>query len=148
AAGALARRQAGRAAPSIADEVSISSVAQELTAGLRALAGRHGAAAVLLGFAGQVFVRGLMMTLTVVAAIRLLGLGDPGVGSLGAAYVLGTLAGALLSVRLAGRRALGPTFAVSLSAWGFPLAVIAAIPHPAVAIAALAMSGVANATPD
>ena len=144
----LARLQAERSAPSIAEEVSIAAVAQELTAGLRALAGRHGAAAVLLGFAGQVFVRGLMMTLTVVAAIRLLGLGDPGVGSLGAAYGLGTLAGALLSVRLAGRRALGPTFAVSLSAWGFPLAVIAAIPHPAVAIAALAISGVANATLD
>jgi hypothetical protein len=49
---------------------------------------------------------------------------------------------------LSGSRALGPTFAVSLSAWGLPLAVIAALPHPAVAVAALIVSGVANGVLD
>jgi len=144
----LARLQAEPSLRSNAEAGVVAAVARELTAGLRVLARRPGAATVLLGFAGQVFVRGLMTTLTVVAAIRLLGLGDPGVGTLGAAFGIGTLAGALLSVRLAGRRALGPTFAVSLSAWGLPLAVIAAFPHPAVALAALVVSGIANATLD
>ncbi len=125
-----------------------ATIGRELTAGVRVLARRRGAAVVLLGFAGQVFVRGLMTTLTVVAAIRLLGLGEPGVGILGAAYGLGTLGGALLSVRLAGRTRLAPSFAVSLSLWGLPLAVIAAVPEPGVAVAALAVSGIANATLD
>jgi hypothetical protein len=49
---------------------------------------------------------------------------------------------------LAGSRSLGPTFAVSLSFWRFPLAVVAALPHPAVAIVAFALSGMANATLD
>jgi len=144
----VARLRAEQSDRSVADGISVAAVARELTAGLRVLARRRAAAVVMVGFAGQVFVRGLMTTLTVVAAIRLLGLGEPGVGALGAAYGVGTLGGALLSMRLAGRRALAPTFAISLSAWGFPVAVMALVPHPAVAIAALVISGVANATLD
>jgi MFS family permease len=142
-----ARRVADRSAAADTP-FSIRLVGRELTAGMRVLARRPGPAIVVLGFAGQVFVRGLMTTLTVVAAIRVLGLGEPGVGTLGAAYGLGTLAGAILSVRLAGRARLAPSFAVSLSLWGLPLAVMAAVPIPAVAIAALAVSGIANATLD
>lgn len=136
----------------VMDPVSLGAVGRELTVGLRAAARFRGAATVLGGFAGQVFVRGMLTTLAVVAAIRLLGMGEAGVGLLGAAYGLGTLAGALLAVRLtsrgAGGRALGPPYAVSLSLWGLPLAVIAAVPHPVVAIVALTVSGVANATLD
>ena len=143
----LARRMADRSAAGDVP-LSIRLVGRELTSGIRVLARRPGPAIIVLGFAGQVFVRGLMTTLTVVAAIRVLGLGEPGVGTLGAAYGLGTLAGAVLSVRLAGRARLAPSFAVSLSLWGLPLAVMAAVPIPAVAIAALAVSGIANATLD
>ena len=142
-----ARLAADRSAAADAP-ISIRRVGWELTAGIRVLARRPGPAIVMVGFAGQVFVRGLMTTLTVVTAIRVLGLGEPGVGTLGAAYGLGTLAGAILSVRLAGRPRLAPAFAVSLSLWGLPLAVLAAVPVPAVAIAALAVSGIANATLD
>jgi MFS family permease len=143
-----ARREVERSDRAASDSISIAAVGRELTMGLRVIARRRGAAVVLLGFAGQVFVRGLLTTLIVVVAIRLLGLGEPGVGTLGAAYGLGTLAGAILSVRLVAGRRLAPTFAVSLSLWGLPLAVIAAVPEPAVAIAALAISGIANATLD
>ena len=92
----------------------------------------------------QVFVRGLLTILTVVVAIRLVGLGEPGVGTLTAAYGLGTLGGAILAVRLAGGGRLAPAFGVSLSLWGLPLAVIAAFPHPLVAIGGLIVSGLAN----
>jgi MFS family permease len=143
-----ARRLAERSRDAAAVPISVGAIGRELTAGLRVLRRRRAPAIVLTGFAGQVFVRGMMTTLTVVAAIRLLGLGDPGVGTLSAAYGLGTLAGAILSVRLAGRRRLAPTFAVSLSLWGLPLAVIAAEPQPVVAIAALVVCGIANATLD
>ncbi|HET7031031.1 MAG TPA: cyclic nucleotide-binding domain-containing protein [Candidatus Limnocylindrales bacterium] len=128
--------------------MTVAAAARELTAGLRALARHRGAAAIMAALGAQVFVRGLMTTLTVVTSIRLVGLGEPGVGTLTAAYGLGTLGGAVLAVRLAGGGRLAPPFAVSLSIWGLPLAIIAAIPHPAVAIGGLVVSGLANGTLD
>jgi MFS family permease len=107
-----------------------------------------GAATVVLDFAGQVLVRGLSTVLTVVASIELLGLGEAGVGLLGAAYGLGGFVGAIAAVGLGGRRRLGPIFAVALAAWGLPLAVIGAFPVPAVAVASFIVSGVANAVLD
>ena len=131
-----------------AGRLTVGAIATELTAGLRSLGRHHGAATIMTDLAGQVFVRGLLTSLLVVTAIHLVGLGEPGVGLLAAANGLGTLIGAVVAVRLAGSRALGPTFAVSLSFWGLPIAVIAAVPHPAVAIVALVVSGVANGVLD
>lgn len=131
------RSQGGRSRP-------WSAIAE----GPAALRRAPGAATIFLDFGGQVFVRGLSTTLTVVAAIELLGLGDAGVGLLGAASGFGGFVGALGAVGLAGRRRLGPVFAVALSLWGLPLAVIGAIPVPAVAFLALFTSGVANAVLD
>jgi MFS family permease len=128
--------------------LSLGTVTRELTAGLRALERHRGAGAIMTALGAQVFVRGLMTTLTVVTAIQLVGLGEPGVGTLTAAYGLGTLGGAVLAVRLAGGARLAPPFAVSLSLWGLPIAVIAAVPHPVVAIGGLVVSGVANGTLD
>lgn len=102
------------------------------------------ATTIIAGFGGQVFVRGLTSALIVVASIELLGLGEAGVGLLAAAYGLGGFAGAIGAVGLAGRRRLGPVFAVALSLWGLPLAVVGAIPIPIVGFAALLVSGVAN----
>jgi len=128
--------------------LSMGTVAQELVGGIRVAWRRPAAGVVLAGFASQVFVRGLMMPLLVVTAIELVGLGEPGVGTLVGAHGLGTLVGAVLSVRLAVRRTLASTFALSLALWGLPLALIAAVPTPAVAIAALLLSGIANAILD
>ena len=130
------------------DPVSIATIGRELTAGVRALSRHGGAATIMVGLAGQVFVRGLLTSFVVVMAIDLVGLGEPGVGLLAAANGLGTLGGAVLAVRLSGSRAIGPTFAVSLSMWGLPLAVIAAFPTPAVAVSALVISGLANGVLD
>jgi MFS family permease len=119
-----------------------------LTAGPAALRKAPGAATVLLDFGAQTVVRGLMTTLIVVASTELLGLGGAGVGLLTAAYGLGTFGGALSAVGLAGRRRLGPVFAVALSLWGLPLAVIGAIPIVPAAFLALLVSGIANAILD
>src|SRR4051794_8360542 len=69
--------------------VTLGAIARELTAGVRSLAGHSGAATLLAALSGQVFVRGLLTALTTVIAIRLVDLGDPGVGTLWAAYGLG-----------------------------------------------------------
>ena len=120
----------------------------QLTAGFRVLRERPGAAALFVGIGSQAVTRGFMTTLITVAAIGLIGLGEPGVGTLNAVWGLGGLVGALAAVSLASRRELGPTFAVSLVLWGFPLAVIGLLPLPVVAFAAMFASGVGNATLD
>jgi MFS family permease len=120
----------------------------ELTAGLRVVRNRPGAAAILVSFGAQIVTRGLMNTLITVAAIGVIGLGEPGVGTLNAAWGLGGLLGAVGAVGLASRRRLGPTFSLSLILWGLPLAVIGALPWPVVAFIAMFLSGVGNATLD
>ncbi len=120
----------------------------QLTIGLRVLRERPGATAIFVGIGSQVVTRGLMNTLITVAAIGVIGLGEPGVGTLNAVWGLGGLVGALAAVSLATRRELGPTFAVSLVLWGFPLAVIGLLPLPVVAFGAMFASGIGNATLD
>ena len=56
----------------------------------------------IFDFNGQTLVRALSTTLAVVASFELLGLGEAGVGLLGAAFGLGGLIGALGAVGLAG----------------------------------------------
>ena len=122
----------------------LAALKHSLVAGPAALRQLPGAAAIVIDFNGQVLCRGLVTTLSVVASFELLGLGDAGVGLLGAAFGLGSLIGALGSVGLAGRRRLGPTFAVALSLWSLPVALIGVAPFTPVALAALAASGIAN----
>ena len=119
-----------------------------ILAGFRALAQRPGPALVVLGFMSQVFVRGLLVTLIVVASVDLLGMGDAGVGWLNAAVGAGGLLGALTAAGLSGRIPLSRVFAVSLVFWGLPIALIAGLPVPPIALAALFVTGLSNASLD
>jgi hypothetical protein len=110
---------------------------------------RYPGAAVLIGnFVAQIFVRGLLITLVVVAAVELLDTGDAGVGLLNAAIGLGGLAGSIAALRLGGGRQLGTVCALALAGWGIPLVVIGAWPVAALALAALFVTGVSNAVLD
>ena len=110
---------------------------------------RYPDVAVLVGnFVAQIFVRGVLITLIVVASIELLDMGDTGVGLLTAAVGLGGLAGAIGALRLGGGRTLGRVFAISLAAGGIPLVFIGAWPTAALALAALVVTGVSNAVLD
>jgi predicted MFS family arabinose efflux permease len=119
-----------------------------LRTGVANVRARRGAQALLLAIGAQTFVRGVLTVLIVVLSIELLGLGDAGVGALNAAIGVGGLIGGLLAVGLAGRRYLGPSFAVSLSVWGLPIALIAIWPVPAAAFVLLFVIGIANAALD
>jgi hypothetical protein len=121
------------------------TIVAELLAGARAVSSLPGARVVLVGIAAQTFVRGLLTVLTVVAAIELLGMGEPGVGTLNAAMGLGSLAGAAASLALAARARLAPAFIASLVGWGAPIALIGLVVHPAVAILAMILVGLSNA---
>ena len=120
----------------------------EMSAGLRATVRMPDVRLVIACLGLQTFVRGLLTVLTVVAAIELLGMGDPGVGTLNAAMGLGGLAGAIAAITLAGRHRLGTPFAVALAAWGAPIAVMGIVAAPPVAILAMAAVGISNAVLD
>jgi Cyclic nucleotide-binding domain len=120
-------------------------VMDEILAGVRAVGRLRGPRLVVIGFTLQTFVRGLLTVLTVVAAIELLGMGDPGVGTLNAAMGLGGLVGAGVSIGLAGRARLFPAFVVSLAGWGAPIAFIGLLMNPTAAIVAMLAVGVSNA---
>jgi hypothetical protein len=110
---------------------------------------RYPAVTLLMGgFVAQIFVRGLLITFIVVAAIELLDMGESGVGLLNAALGLGGLAGAIGALALRGGRRLGNVCLLALAGWGVPLALIGAWPLSAVALAALFVTGVSNALLD
>jgi hypothetical protein len=116
--------------------------------GLRTLAVRPATGLLIAAFTAQALVRGLLTTLTVVAAIELLRLGEPGVGLLNGALGAGGFVGALAAIALAGRRNLAPSFAVALTGWGLPIAVIGGWPYAGLAVVALLIVGVSNAILD
>jgi predicted MFS family arabinose efflux permease len=127
---------------------SVADVIDDLTAGFRAASSIPGPRLVIVSLTLQCLVRGLLTVLIVVAAIELLGMGEPGVGTLNAAMGLGGLVGAALAIGLAGRDRLGPAFAVALAGWGAPIAMMGIIPVAVVAILAMAAIGAANAVLD
>lgn len=116
--------------------------------GLRALRHRPPAAAVMGSFLAQTAVRGALTTYLAVISVELLGMGDAGVGVLGAAMGIGGLVGALVALGLGARRGLAPMHVTALVLWGAPIAVIGLVPVPAVALVALAVVGVGNALLD
>ena len=113
--------------------------------GLRALRRRPVPGWTMFGVFGQVLTRGLLNALIVVASVELLAMGDPGVGLLTAAIGLGGLLGAVFAMTVTRTDQLVRTACVTLAYWGAPIAVIALLPFPAVALAAMVVTGVANA---
>ncbi len=81
--------------------------ARRAAGGARAAIRLPGPRLVLIGFGLQTFIRGMLTVIIVVAAIEILGMGEPGVGTLNAALGLGGLAGAFGAITLAGRERLG-----------------------------------------
>jgi MFS family permease len=116
--------------------------------GIRALRRRPVLRWSMLGVYGQVLTRGLLNPLLVVASIELLGMGDAGVGLLSAALGLGGFVGAVFALSAMRPDRLILTQSVALAYWGAPIAVIGLAPFPGVGIAALLVTGVANAAYD
>ena len=131
-----------------AEPASVAAVIRDISAGVRVAATTPGPRLVIVGFALQTFVRGLLTVLVVVAAIELLGLGEGGVGTLNAAMGLGGLVGAAVAIGLAGRPRLGPAFTLALAAWGAPIALMGALVDPLVAVVAMATIGISNSILD
>jgi predicted MFS family arabinose efflux permease len=129
-------------------ELAAHASGRTIARALRTLRRDPDVALVFLDFGGQVFVRGMLTTLIVVASIELLGLGDSGVGLLNAAIGLGGFVGAIGAIGLTGIRRLALAFGLALAFWGLPIAVIGVWPLAAVAVIGLFVTGVSNAILD
>ncbi len=96
----------------------------------------------------QTFVRGALTVLTVVLALDVLLLGEAAVGWLTAATGLGGLVGSLVAGAVLTVDRLARGFVAGLLLWAVPLVVLALVPSPVTAYAALIVVGVGNAVED
>jgi MFS family permease len=119
-----------------------------MTAGLRAIAANPALLAVTATYAAQAAVAGALSVFTAVLAIDVLGLGNPGVGYLDAAFGVGAIAGGLAAAGLAGTRRLAAAFALGVLAWGVGVALLGATTSSAVALILLAGVGAGNTVVD
>lgn len=124
------------------------SLLRDTAEGIRAVSGQQDLILVFgLGFA-QSAVRGALSVFTVVLALELLDVGEPGVGALSAALGAGGVLGSLAVSLLVGSRHLGAWLALALALWGTPIALIGAVPTEVAAYGLLAVVGLANAIID
>ena len=98
--------------------------------------------------AAQSFTRGALTVFSVVVSIELLGRGEPGAGTLMTAVGVGAVLGSLVASLLVGTRRLGAWFAVGVTLWGLPIALVGVVPRDAAALGLLALVGVGNALID
>lgn len=134
---ALRHRRGG--APTSADLEG--ALLHELSAGVRAI----GSDAPLRGLAALLacswFVLGALDILYAVLAFEVLGLGESGVGLLGASTGVGMLAGAAVAVSLVGRRGLGRPLVVGSTIFGVAIMVLGVSPGVALAAFLLGVAG-------
>ena len=122
-------------------------VLHELTAGFVTLYRERGLRVLVLLLVSQTLVAGMLNVLIVVTALRLLDLGEEGVGFLNSAVGIGGLIGAVVSAALIGRR-LSSNFLVGIALWGIPIALIGVFPEPAPALLFLGVVGLGNTLVD
>jgi MFS family permease len=116
--------------------------------GVQAVLARPVIAWSMLSVYAQSMTRGLMNALVVVAAIQLLNMGQAGAGLLSAALVFGGLLGAAVALTAGRSQRLIPIEILGLVFWGLPLVAIGVAPLAQVALLAMVVIGVSNATYD
>lgn len=120
---------------------------QEFAAGFVTLAREPGLRVLVFLLSAQTLVAGALNVLIVVSALRLLDLGEEGVGFLNSAVGIGGLVGAIVSAVLIGRR-LTSNFLVGILLWGVPIALIGFFPEPLPALVFLGLIGLGNTLVD
>jgi MFS family permease len=124
------------------------SLGREALAGFRTIALDRTLRVIVGLYAAQTIVAGAAAVLIVVIALRLLALGNAGVGYLNSAIGVGGLAGAAVAFALVGRRKIAGDFGAGVVLWGAPFVVIGLWPSTTVALAMLAVLGVGNTLVD
>lgn len=125
-----------------------SHVLRDIAGGLKEVASIAPPGGVAILAFLQTFVRGALVVLIAVLAVKTLALGSSAVGWLNAAIGAGGMVGAAAAAAWVGVTRLGRSFISGLLVWGLPLAVLALALHPAVAYLALLVVGIGNAVED
>jgi len=110
-------------------------------AGLRAIHSDPRLRLVVGLYCAENLVAGSLNVLVVVSALKLLRLGDSGVGLLNGAIGAGGVVGAVLAAALLGRRRIASDLGLGLVLCGAPIILVAAIPGTAVTLVLLAVLG-------
>ena len=103
---------------------------------------------IVLYSSARALVRGLWISLAVVASLRLLSLGSSGLGELMAAAGVGALGAIVAATLLVGNRRLANWFALGLLLCGVPIAAIGTVGSPAAAIVLMVVWGVGMSLSD
>lgn len=122
-------------------------LAGQVLAGVRAIAASPPMRVIVGATSAQLVVDGALGVLTVVMAVELLEMGEPGVGYLSSAVGIGGLLGAVAALAVAGR-GLGRVFTFGIAFWGAPLLLVPLLPEPAVVLVLFGLIGVANTVVD
>lgn len=97
---------------------------------------------------GQTVVAGASMVFSVAIALRLLHLGNSGLGTLNSTLGIGALAGAFTALALARRKRLSFDFGMGVILWSAPLLLVAVWPSVASAIVMMVLLGMGNSLVD
>ena len=120
---------------------------REALAGVQVLLTAPGMRLVVALAALRTLTGGALGVVLVVAAIETLGFGASGPGFVSAALAGGGLIGALVLLGLVGRR-LGTSIAAGTVVWGGALSLVGVLPEPAIALALVAVAGLADGVGD
>ncbi len=137
----VARVKAEGAAPVARGRVAAPGVVGELLGGFGALAGERRLRLVISLMGAHYVLEGAIDILLVVLAFRMLDIGGAGVGFLNAAFGIGGIIGAGLTVLLVARRRLAPPLLAGAASWGIALAAIGFFPNRFAAPVLVAVAG-------
>ena len=115
---------------------------RRMLAGVRALNGDPETRRIAAWSCARSLIRGLWVSLGVVASLTILGMEEPGFGLLMAAAGVGTVVSIPLTAALVGRRLLARPFAIGLALCCLPVAAIAFVSDPLIALALMVAWGV------
>ena len=114
----------------------------EIAAGARAVAAEPDTRLVVLLYGAQNLVAGALNVLIVVTALRLLGMGQSGVGTLTAAVGVGGVIGGALAFSRLRRGRHGTDLRLGLLLWGAPLLLLGFVSSEPVALVLLGIVGI------
>jgi MFS family permease len=137
----VARIQA-ESAPAPAHGDSVPGMLGELLGGFHALVGERQPRLVICLMGAHFVVEGTIDVLFVVLSFQILDLGSAGVGFLNAAFGVGGIVGAGLTMLLVARRRLAPPLFGGAAAWGGALVAIGLFPNRVAAPVLVGVAGV------
>jgi MFS family permease len=124
------------------------SFLSEVSQGFRTILGDGDLRLLMALFFAQTVIAGASLVFQVAVALRMLDLGQSGVGYLGAVMGIGGIIGGFGALLLATRKRISFDFGIGVLLWAAPLVILAVWPTLAAAIIAMALIGVGNSLVD